>query len=206
MISPSNSPWTLLVPIAPLLLLLLVSASLRAEQPISIFLNGAAEVPPVATSATASGQFTVLKGDFLDKLHNTRKDRSPAALYPPSHLPQTSTDQAGYQQLVALSRDEVLSGSFEKVVPSRCKEVPLPKDFDAAALFTALCTRYPSAMVSVFSSPLTGTWIGATPEMLVSVDARQHFHTVAVAGTQRYVPGMDMRTFTWTQKEIEVIH
>jgi hypothetical protein len=60
MISPSNSPWTLLVPIAPLLLLLLVSASLRAEQPISIFLNGAAEVPPVATSATASGQFTVL--------------------------------------------------------------------------------------------------------------------------------------------------
>lgn len=150
-----------------------------------------------------SGQFTVLKGDFLDKLHSTRKDRLPTALYASSHLPKTSTDQTGYQQLVALSRDEVLNGSFEKIVPSRCKEVPLPEDFDTATLFTALCARYPSAMVSVFSSPLTGTWIGATPEMLVSVDGRQHFHTVAVAGTQRYVPGMDLRTITWTQKEIE---
>ena len=60
MINTSNSPRRLLGRAAPLLLLLLVSASLRAEQPISITLNGAAEVPPVDTSAIASGQFTVL--------------------------------------------------------------------------------------------------------------------------------------------------
>lgn len=154
-----------------------------------------------------SGQLTVLKGEFLDKLQSTKrdtaKDRTTAPHYATPHPAQTSIDQVGYQQLVARCRDEVLNGSFEKVVPSRFKEVPLPKDFDAATLFTTLCTRYPSAMVSVFSSPLTGTWIGATPEMLVSVDAQQHFHTVAVAGTQRYVPGMDLRAITWTQKEIE---
>ncbi len=154
-----------------------------------------------------SGQFTVLRGEFLDNLHSTKKDtkkeRSRAASYAPTNLAQISTDQAGYQQLVTRCRDEVLRGSFEKVVPSRFKEVPLPKEFDVAALFGELCRRYPSAMISVFSSPLTGTWIGATPEMLVSVDARQHFHTVAVAGTQRYVAGMDLRTITWTQKEIE---
>jgi hypothetical protein len=60
MINPINPPRTLLVRIAPVVLLLLVSASLRAEQPFTISLNGAAEVPPVATSATALGQFTVL--------------------------------------------------------------------------------------------------------------------------------------------------
>jgi len=60
MMNTSNSPRRQLGRAAPLLLLLLVSASLRAEQPISISLNGAAEVPPVTTSATASGQFTVL--------------------------------------------------------------------------------------------------------------------------------------------------
>lgn len=60
MINPSNSPRALLVRVAPLALLLLASAGLRAETPISISLNGAAEVPLVATSATASGQFTAL--------------------------------------------------------------------------------------------------------------------------------------------------
>lgn len=154
-----------------------------------------------------AGQFTMLHGDLLDKLQSakpdTKPDRAPVSLYIRDNLPRTSADQAGYQNLVARSRDEVINGSFEKVVPSRCKEVKLPEQFDVAVLFTALCKRYPSAMVSVFSSPLTGTWIGATPEMLVRVDAQQHFHTVAVAGTQRYVPGMDIRAITWTQKEIE---
>jgi len=44
----------------PLALLLLASASLHAEQPLSISLNGAAEVPPVVTSASATGKFIVL--------------------------------------------------------------------------------------------------------------------------------------------------
>ena len=60
MINTSTFPRRLFCRAAPIALLLLASASLRAEQPISISLNGAAEVPPVATSATASGQFTVL--------------------------------------------------------------------------------------------------------------------------------------------------
>ena len=60
MMNTSNSPRRLLGRAAPLLLLLLVSASLRAEQPFSISLNGAAEVPPVVSSATATGQFAVL--------------------------------------------------------------------------------------------------------------------------------------------------
>lgn len=44
---------------APLLLLCLASANLYA-QPMSISLNGASEVPPVTTSATGTGQITVL--------------------------------------------------------------------------------------------------------------------------------------------------
>lgn len=44
----------------PLALLLLASASLYAELPMSISLNGAAEVPPVTTSATATGKIVIL--------------------------------------------------------------------------------------------------------------------------------------------------
>ena len=60
MINPSNSPRALLFRVALLVLLLLATGGLRAETPISIFLNGANEVPPVVSSATATGQFTVL--------------------------------------------------------------------------------------------------------------------------------------------------
>ena len=60
MINPSNSPRAALRRVARLALLILASASLHAEQPISISLNGAAEVPPVVSSATATGQFAVL--------------------------------------------------------------------------------------------------------------------------------------------------
>jgi len=108
-----------------------------------------------------------------------------------------------YNDLVRKCQEAVIAGAFEKLVPSRSKEVELHPTFDAAKVFLKLTNRYPSAMVSVFSSPEIGTWIGATPEMLVSVDANQHFRTAAVAGTQPYVPGTDLKTVTWTQKEIE---
>lgn len=46
--------------VAPAALLLLASANLYAQQPVSISLSGSGEVPPVVTSATATGQITVL--------------------------------------------------------------------------------------------------------------------------------------------------
>lgn len=59
MINPSNSPRTPPRRLVPFSLLLLASAYLYAQQPMSIPLSGAAEVPPVTTSAKGSGQFTV---------------------------------------------------------------------------------------------------------------------------------------------------
>ena len=44
----------------PLALLLLASANLYAQQPMSISLKGDSEVPPVTTSATGHGKITVL--------------------------------------------------------------------------------------------------------------------------------------------------
>ena len=60
MINPSKSSRTLLSRVAPLVLLLMASANLYAQQPLSISLKGSAEVPPVTTSAMGSGQITVL--------------------------------------------------------------------------------------------------------------------------------------------------
>ncbi|MBS1545097.1 MAG: chorismate-binding protein [Bacteroidetes bacterium] len=115
---------------------------------------------------------------------------------------QASTSQHHYKDLVTQCRELVTEGRFEKLVPSRFMRVSIDPQLDLATVFDTLCARYPHAMVSLFSSPATGTWMGATPELLVSVEGHQ-FQTVAVAGTQPYQDGMDIKSVTWTQKEIE---
>ncbi len=149
---------------------------------------------------------TTLKGDLLAQI--TRPDQNvPETIQLRGYFKvlaaATTATPENYLNLVKTCQDAVVGGRFEKLVPSRAKEVTLPASFDLAAIFVELTQKYPAAMVSIFSSPDTGTWIGATPEMLVSVDASQRFHTAAVAGTQPFVPGSDLKTVTWTQKEIE---
>lgn len=60
MINTSKSLSSLLRRVSPLALLLLVSANLYAQEPMSISLKGEFEVPPVTTSAMGTGQITVL--------------------------------------------------------------------------------------------------------------------------------------------------
>ncbi len=108
-----------------------------------------------------------------------------------------------YLQLIVKSIDEISKGTFEKVVPSRSKKIELSSEFDILKTFQNLCKSYPNALVSLVSSQETGTWIGATPELLVSIDEHSRFKTVALAGTKRFTSGMDIKSVAWTEKEIE---
>ena len=155
-----------------------------------------------------SGELTSAHGSKLEEILTIIETRAPQktkmkSYYSSSLRPSSESTETAFCQLVTKGKDAIEQGLFEKIVPSRCKQVKLPLDFDVVHAFGQLCELYPHAMVSVFSSPLTGTWVGATPEMLVGVGKDQHFHTVAVAGTQPYVDGVDVRAVTWTQKDIE---
>jgi len=108
-----------------------------------------------------------------------------------------------YQNLVKKGVEAIKSGSFIKVVPSRCKLVDLTANFDLIATFNMLCQQYPNAFVSLVSIPDIGTWMGASPEILIKTDGDQHFYTAAVAGTQAYQPEVPMWEVLWRQKEIE---
>ena len=95
---------------------------------------------------------------------------------------------------------------FHKVVPSRQKPIALPADFDVAEAFQRLCAAYPAAFVSVFSIPGVGTWLGASPETLVSTyqrAGRSIFRTMALAGTQVAHGQNALKHASWRQKEIE---
>jgi len=115
----------------------------------------------------------------------------------------TQPDDTHFLKLINLCLDEVEKGTFEKIVPSRIKQVALPADFDIITAFQKLCTRYPNALISFVSIPGIGSWLGATPEVLVSVEDKNIFKTVALAGTQPFTEGMNLKSVSWKQKEIE---
>lgn len=108
-----------------------------------------------------------------------------------------------YQDIVARGIQEIENGVLEKIVPSRYKEVKLNAPLDGVSTFLSLCAKHPTAFVSIFSSAQTGTWYGATPELLVSVDRESKFRTHALAGTLPYSPDINLKSVAWTQKEIE---
>jgi len=73
--------------------------------------------------------------------------------------------------------------SFEKLVLSRCLTIPRKSGFSPATAFYRACKQYISSYIYLFHTPQTGTWIGSTPEILLS-GKKNHWHTVALASTQ----------------------
>ncbi|CAN5567851.1 isochorismate synthase [soil metagenome] len=152
-----------------------------------------------------SGQLASSKGSLGEDILAKRiaKESKLTPYYASNRSQGIQTNENSYKSLVTKCVDEVIRRNFEKIVPSRSKTIVLPGDFDLIGTFNKLCQLYPNGMISVFSSPLTGTWVGATPEILVGISKDQQFHTVAVAGTQAYEEGADLRSISWTQKDIE---
>lgn len=101
-------------------------------------------------------------------------------LYPVhSNIPQ-STPKADY-----LKEVEEIANYFKdksgKTVASRC--IKIETEINLNATFAALCQQYPDAFVFMFSTEETGTWIGASPELLLEED-HEGIHTMALAGTR----------------------
>jgi isochorismate synthase len=110
--------------------------------------------------------------------------------------------QAEFCQLVAGAVQYIKSTGIKKVVASRATEVPLPRSRNPVAIFEKLCDRYPHAFVSLVSIPDVGTWIGASPEILLTLDG-DALKTVALAGTQIRLADLPLEDVTWGAKEIE---
>ncbi len=77
---------------------------------------------------------------------------------------------------------------FKKLVLSRSITVGKEKDFSPAQAFLLACQRYIRSYVYLCHSPQAGTWLGSTPEMLLSGEGNV-WNTVAIAGTQPLVDG-----------------
>lgn len=79
-------------------------------------------------------------------------------------------------------------GVFDKLVLSQSAQFEREPGFSPARAFDEACRRYPQSYVYLCHTPHTGTWLGSTPEVLLSAVSGRG-HTVALAGTQSLCNG-----------------
>ncbi len=100
-----------------------------------------------------------------------------------------------YVSSVEQLQKKIQEGKLKKAAISQLQEIDLSPDFHIWNYLKSIRQEYKNAFVSFISTPFTGTWIGATPELLLESN-ESTLKTVALAGTI-----MDDGISEWTEKE-----
>lgn len=137
------------------------------------------------------------KSTFLETIYSETEELaiSPGVDYSNS---SAVAQKERHIDLVHKGLEAINKGEFQKVVLSRKETLETGRQ-DAIKLFQKLLKKYPDAYVYLFFHPMVGTWLGATPEVLLEVE-RNRFKTMALAGTQPFKGPMDVE---WGRKEKE---
>jgi isochorismate synthase len=104
-----------------------------------------------------------------------------------------------YANQFSMLMDSISKGEVKKVILSRVIEIDLNLQEKLSRLFQLLCRQNPSAFIYLIVTPETGTWMGASPELLLSKRGKE-FTTVSLAGTRNL---NEMDPGQWNAKEIE---
>jgi isochorismate synthase len=114
----------------------------------------------------------------------------------------TACSKSDFIELVNKGIEAIKDGQLKKIVPSRLKKVELGDQFDLVRSLKNLLLAYPNAFINFFHLPDIGTWIGASPEILIQTK-EDLFFTMSLAGTQKAEGSNPLKNVGWTQKEIE---
>lgn len=128
---------------------------------------------------------------FVMDLNGEYRDDEGSVFFakPFSELPKQDviTSRSEHAQWVRKAVDQIRRGEMKKVVLSRYIEMHHGENFDRLQLINDMSIRYPSACVFYIRHHEHGEWIGATPELLLSL-ANNLCTTYALAGTQKTQP------------------
>ncbi len=102
--------------------------------------------------------------------------------------------QEEYEKLIQQTIHKIQNSGIDKIVFSRIKQIDNEK-FKLFTSFKNLALNHPNALVYLWHNPNEETWMGATPELLLSVNETE-VKTVSLAGTKS--PESD-----WTEKEFD---
>ena len=93
---------------------------------------------------------------------------------------QRPKTRESYLKLIAKTIEHIRLAGLGKIVISRFSDVPI--ELDVFESFSKLVKAYPNACVYLFSNSDLGTWMGATPEILLKGNHRQ-LYAMSLAGT-----------------------
>lgn len=110
--------------------------------------------------------------------------------------------QRAFEINIQKSIDTINDSSLKKVVFSRFNVHDYPEKYSLLSHYQLLASTYNEAFVAMHFSPEYGLWLGASPELLLSLDEKGIFTTVALAGTQAFCENTDLKEAIWKQKEI----
>ena len=111
---------------------------------------------------------------------------------------QTDSEQAlNHQNKVAKALEYIHKGVAEKVIISRKQEVSY-RNLDIYQAVLQLMNHYENSFVYLWHHPAIGTWMGATPELLLEY-TNNELHTMALAGTLTVTKD---KPVLWEMKEI----
>ena len=74
-----------------------------------------------------------------------------------------------YARDFARFHDAISKGQFSKLVLSRNAEIAADDEFCPELLFAEACRRYPRMTIALVKSEVAGTWLMATPEILLPI-------------------------------------
>jgi isochorismate synthase len=94
------------------------------------------------------------------------------------------------------------SGRFSKIVLARCARETVENMVEAEELFLRACRMYPRMMVTLVSTEKSGTWLMATPELLLECNGEK-WKTIALAGTMK-LTGKDLKFDTHSGEDIKL--
>ncbi len=155
---------------------------------------------------TATSPLLVIRPDRTDlpQLSDLRALPVPehtAAAIPGGATGPASSGKMNYRKRFYQFMQPLQSGELEKVVLSRCKSVPRRKGFSPGRTFYRAAKKYERSCAYLFHTPVSGTWIGSSPEILLT-GLENEWQTIALAGTRYPNTGH----VTWDDKNLREQH
>lgn len=159
---------------------------------------------------------TTVEQEIFEKQYLVYTDEKVKTKKSPQIYPDFNSEEDNFEQynervfakMVSNALTSIENGEVQKVVLSRTKKITLPDTFEVIEAFKKLCVIYPNAFVSLVYLPeYQCFWLGATPEILVSMDKDDKFRTMSLAGTQSAISEngevLSINEIRWSHKEIE---
>ena len=142
-------------------------------------------------------------GAFLETIEEIKSETKFDFTQYQDPAPRFKSTHEEFIHLVSKCKESIDQGYYQKIVPSRREKFKIKKGFRPVKELIKLCNQYENAFVSLVYMPGVGIWLGASPELLISVKDRKIFETISLAGTQEIPEKFDLSRAAWTQKEIE---